>query len=47
VADLLIWDQLFGTFHDAPRSAAAGEVGLHGEPMPERYWHQLRWPFQR
>lgn len=41
----LIWDHLFGTFHDAPRSPGAGEVGLHGEPIPERYWHQLRWPF--
>ena len=42
----LIWDHLFGTFHDAPRSPGAGEVGLHGQAMPERYWAQLRWPFR-
>jgi sterol desaturase/sphingolipid hydroxylase (fatty acid hydroxylase superfamily) len=43
----LIWDHLFGTFHDAPRSPRAREVGLQGDPIPERYWHQLRWPFVR
>jgi sterol desaturase/sphingolipid hydroxylase (fatty acid hydroxylase superfamily) len=43
----LIWDHLFGTFHDAPRSPRAGEVGLHGPPMAERYWYHLRWPFLR
>lgn len=43
----LVWDHLFGTFRDAPRSPGVGEVGLHGEPIPERYWSQLRWPFLR
>jgi len=43
----LIWDHLFGTFHDAPRSPGVGGVGLHGQTMPERYWQQLRWPFRR
>lgn len=42
----LIWDHLFGTFHDAPRSPGKGEVGLHGQPLPVSYWGQLKWPFQ-
>ena len=42
----LIWDHLFGTFHDAPRSPGRGEVGLHGEAMPQGYWAQLAWPFR-
>lgn len=42
----LIWDHLFGTFHDAPRSPSSNEIGLNGKAMPERYWAQLRWPFK-
>ena len=41
----LIWDHLFGTFHDAPRSPGKGEVGLHDDTLPPGYWQQLRWPF--
>lgn len=41
----LVWDHLFGIFHDAPRRPGAGKVGLHGDPIPEQYWHQLRCPF--
>ena len=41
----LIWDRLFGTFHDATRSPGKGEVGLHGDNMPSSYLQQLRWPF--
>ncbi len=41
----LIWDHLFGTFHDAPKSPGKGEVGLHDESIPKGYWQQLRWPF--
>lgn len=41
----LFWDHLFGTFHDAPRPPRAGEVGLHGKPVPDGYLRQLRWPF--
>lgn len=44
---LLIWDRLFGTFHDAPNSPRRGEVGLLGSNMPADYWSQLRWPFRR
>jgi sterol desaturase/sphingolipid hydroxylase (fatty acid hydroxylase superfamily) len=44
---LLLWDHLFGTFHDAARSPRAGEVGVRGGPIVERYWQQLRLPFQR
>jgi len=43
----LIWDRLFGTFHDAPRSPGKGEVGLRGEAVPTSYWMQLLWPFQQ
>ena len=41
----LIWDHLFGTFHDAARSPGRGEVGLRSEMIPPRYLDQLRWPF--
>jgi sterol desaturase/sphingolipid hydroxylase (fatty acid hydroxylase superfamily) len=43
----LIWDRLFGSFHDAPRSPRKGEVGLREETAPSRYWAQLLWPFTR
>lgn len=42
----LIWDHLFGTYHDAPRSPGKGEVGLRDETMPQSYWAQLAWPFR-
>ena len=42
----LIWDRLFGTFHDAVRSPGRGEVGLHEHTIPARYWGQMRWPFR-
>lgn len=40
----LIWDRLFGSFHDAPRSPGRGEVGLHDRIVPNGYWAQLAWP---
>lgn len=40
----LIWDRLFGTFHDAARSPRRGEVGLREETIPSGYLQQLRWP---
>ncbi|MDO9451965.1 MAG: sterol desaturase family protein [Stagnimonas sp.] len=43
----LIWDRLFGTFHDASRSPGKGEVGLHGDTLPAGYWGQLAWPFSK
>lgn len=42
----LIWDRLFGTFHDAPRSPGKGEVGLHDSTVPHNYGGQLVWPFR-
>jgi sterol desaturase/sphingolipid hydroxylase (fatty acid hydroxylase superfamily) len=42
---LLIWDRLFGSFHDAPRSPGKDEVGLRESTVPPGYWSQLRWPF--
>ena len=42
----LIWDHLFGTFHDAPRNPGRGEVGLHDNTIPAGYWGQLAWPLR-
>lgn len=42
----LIWDRLFGTLHDAPRSPRKGEVGLRAEAAPRGYREQLLWPFK-
>ena len=42
----LIWDRLFGTFHDAPRSPGRGAVGLRDNTIPVSYWGQLAWPFR-
>lgn len=44
---LLIWDRLFGTFHDVPESPRKGDVGLRGMIVPNRYWAQLLWPFMQ
>lgn len=41
----MIWDHLFGTFHDAARTPGAGEVGLRDGKLPSGYWGQLAWPF--
>ena len=41
----LIWDRLFGSFHDAPRSPGKSEVGLREQTVPSSYWSQLLWPF--
>jgi sterol desaturase/sphingolipid hydroxylase (fatty acid hydroxylase superfamily) len=41
----MIWDQLFGTYHDAPDMPGVGEVGLHDSGIPAGYWAQLRWPW--
>lgn len=42
----LIWDCLFRTYHDAPRSPGKGEVGLRDEAIPSDYSSQLAWPFK-
>lgn len=41
----LIWDLLFGSFHDAPHSPGKGEVGLREQKIPGEYVAQLLWPF--
>jgi len=43
----LVWDYLFGTWHDAPRSPSRGEVGLKENEIPPTYVGQLLWPFGR
>lgn len=42
----LIWDRLFGTFHDASHSPRRGDVGLTARDIPSGYAAQLRWPFR-
>lgn len=42
---LLIWDWLFGSYHDAPRSPGKSEIGLQDRTVPTSYWSQLLWPF--
>ena len=42
----MVWDHLFGTFHDAPRSPGRGEVGLGEYTVPDGYLNQLTWPFR-
>lgn len=44
---LLLWDRMFGTFHQEPRSPGAGEVGLRDDDLPAGYLGQLAWPFLR
>lgn len=41
----MIWDRLFGTFHDTPGELRAGDVGLRDRRYPKRYLAQLRAPF--
>ena len=42
----LIWDHLFGSFHDAASSPGKGEVGLRDEQVPASYFQQLLWPWR-
>lgn len=41
----MVWDRLFGTYHDQPESLAADAVGLREQIMPQGYFAQLAWPF--
>lgn len=41
----MLWDRLFGTFHDRPEPVRAGDVGLREERLPAGYGRQLAWPF--
>lgn len=41
----MVWDRLFGTFHDAPPELRAGDVGLRDRRYPQDYLGQLRAPF--
>lgn len=40
----MLWDQLFGTFHDQKNGVVAGEVGLRSSDFPKRFIAQLWWP---
>ena len=42
----MIWDLLFGTFHNTGNNVRKGEVGMRA-PMPRSYWRQIVWPFSR
>lgn len=42
----MVWDRLFGTFHDRPEPLTADAVGLREEAMPAGYVAQLAWPFR-
>lgn len=42
----VVWDRLFGTFHDRPEPLGADAVGLREEVMPSGYLAQLAWPFR-
>lgn len=43
----LIWDRIFGSYHDSPGSPRRNEVGLRDETAPSRYGAQLIWPFRK
>ena len=42
----MLWDRVFGTFHDRPEPLAADSVGLREEIVPQGYFAQLAWPFR-
>lgn len=42
----MVWDRLFGTFHDQPAQIHASDVGLRDPAFPRSYWRQLVWPFR-
>lgn len=41
--NIMIWDQIFGTFYNADYRPPA-DIGM-GDYMPEKFTHQLIWPF--
>lgn len=41
----MIWDRLFGTYHDGPGRVGPQSVGLRDEVMPTGYLEQLLWPW--
>lgn len=41
----LLWDHLFGTYHDSRTILGARDVGLSDASFPTRYGEQLCWPF--
>lgn len=43
----IVWDILFGTFHDNARRLAADEVGLRARDYPRTYIRQFLAPFRR
>ncbi|GAK46009.1 Sterol desaturase [Tepidicaulis marinus] len=43
--NLMLWDQLFGTYYDDPSRRPPARIGIH-EPMPARFRDQLVYPFR-
>lgn len=41
---LMVWDRLFGTFHDSAGKLGEAEVGLHEKDFPKDYLGQLARP---
>ena len=41
-----VWDLMFGTFH-MPEGRIPVRFGVIGESVPQTFWKQLTWPFQR
>jgi sterol desaturase/sphingolipid hydroxylase (fatty acid hydroxylase superfamily) len=43
----MLWDHLFGSFHDQRDGVRTGDVGLREPGFPRHYLGQLAWPFTR
>lgn len=43
----MIWDQLFGSFHDQKNGVMTGDVGLKASDFPPSFLKQLAWPFRK
>lgn len=43
----MLWDQLFGSFHDQKNGVKAGDIGLKASDFPPNFLKQLAWPFRR
>lgn len=41
----ILWDKLFGSFHDQRNGVKAGDVGLMSSDFPKSFFDQLHWPF--
>lgn len=43
----MIWDQLFGSFHDQKNGVMTDDVGLKASDFPPSFLQQLVWPFRK